>query len=179
MFVRFSDNLGTNPFSRRRRTASVLSYAAATCVKRMTIVDTALKYQHHMQLIYVIIVETALTYLIFVTYATYGICAEQICHAEKFPISIHDMCGEIWSFSTSRGISDFRNLIFCQMWREISNFVMKSVLSRFTLFCMEKNLANNCVCGEKITNMRYWKGPNLSRTAYKKVTSCELWMWTV
>ena len=31
----------------------------------------------------------------------------------------------------------------------------KSVLSRFTRFCVEKNLAQNCICGEKMTNMRY------------------------
>ena len=34
-------------------------------------------------------------------------------------------------------------------------FVTKSVLSRFTRFCVEKNLAQNCICGEKMTNMRY------------------------
>ena len=34
-------------------------------------------------------------------------------------------------------------------------FVAKSILSRFTRFCVEKNLGNNCVCGEKRTNIRY------------------------
>ena len=34
-------------------------------------------------------------------------------------------------------------------------FVAKSVLVRFTHFCVEKNLAENCARGEKITNMRY------------------------
>ena len=30
---------------------------------------------------------------------------EKIGHVEKFQISIHDRCGEIWNFSTCRGIS--------------------------------------------------------------------------
>ena len=34
-------------------------------------------------------------------------------------------------------------------------FVAKSVLSRFTRFCVEKNLAKNCACGEKRTNIIY------------------------
>ena len=34
-------------------------------------------------------------------------------------------------------------------------FVAKSVLSRFTRFCVEKNLAKNCACGEKRTNIKY------------------------
>ena len=34
-------------------------------------------------------------------------------------------------------------------------FVAKSVLSRFTRFGVEKNWANNFVCGEKRTNIRY------------------------
>ena len=34
-------------------------------------------------------------------------------------------------------------------------FVAKSVLVRFTRFCVEKNLAKNCARGEKMTNMRY------------------------
>jgi len=34
-------------------------------------------------------------------------------------------------------------------------FVAKSILSRFTRFCVEKNLGKNCVCGEKRTNIRY------------------------
>ena len=34
-------------------------------------------------------------------------------------------------------------------------FVAKSVLSRFTRFGVEKNWANNFVCGKKRTNIRY------------------------
>ena len=46
-------------------------------------------------------------------------------------------------------------------------FFAKSVLSRFTRFCVEKSLSKNCIGGEKMTNMRYvlhkrrgtsWKG---------------------
>ena len=34
-------------------------------------------------------------------------------------------------------------------------FFAKSVLSRFMHFCMKKNLARNCIGGEKMINMRY------------------------
>ena len=62
------------------------------------------------------------TYLIFVTYITYGKCGEQICHVEKYPISIYDRCGEIWNFCTCGVISNFaiwkmwRNLKFLHIW---------------------------------------------------------------
>ena len=41
--------------------------------------------------------------------------------------------------------------VFC----EIRCFVAKYVSSQFTRFCVEKNLAQNCIRGEKMTNMRY------------------------
>ena len=79
---------------------------------------------------------------------------EKIGHVEKFQISIHDRCGEIWNFSTCRGISDFshnrcgeiRNFAkfggiskfyTWQMWRNLKFtlfLVVKSVLWQFTLF---------------------------------------------
>ena len=34
-------------------------------------------------------------------------------------------------------------------------FVAKSVLLRFTRFCVEKNWTRNCACGENKTNIRY------------------------
>ena len=48
--------------------------------------------------------------------------------------------------------------IFCckiSFFCDLRCFVAKSVLAWFTRFCVEKNLAKNCACGEKITNMRY------------------------
>ena len=79
---------------------------------------------------------------------------EKIGHVEKFQISIHDRCGEIWNFSTCRGISNFSHnrcgeiIIFAkfggiskfytwQMWRNLKFtlfLVVKSVLWQFTLF---------------------------------------------
>ena len=56
----------------------------------------------------------------------------KICHVEKLQISIHDICEEIGNFSTSG---------MCVMWRMFPHrynlccFVVKSALSRFTLFC--------------------------------------------
>ena len=42
--------------------------------------------------------------------------------------------------------------LFC---RDLRCFVVKCVLSWFTHFCVEKNWTKNCICGEKMTNMRY------------------------
>ena len=76
-------------------------------------------------------------------------------HVELFQISPHERSGEIWNFSTSG---------MCMMWRmslymyTLGCFVAKSVLSRFTHFCVEKNWTKECVCGEKMTNMRYGYG---------------------
>ena len=44
-----------------------------------------------------------------------------------------------------------QNLLCCHL-RSIG---AKSILSRFTHFCVEKNLFRNCACGEKRTNIRY------------------------
>ena len=40
----------------------------------------------------------------------------KICHVEKFQISMHDRCGEIWNFSTCGVISNFSTW---QMWRNL------------------------------------------------------------
>ena len=44
-----------------------------------------------------------------------------------------------------------QNLIYY----DLRSFVAKTILSRFTHFYAEKNVANNLACGEKMTNMRY------------------------
>ena len=109
---------------------------------------------------------------------------EKIGHVKKFQISIHDRCGEIWNFSTWRGISVFlhnrcgKMWIFAkfgeishfstgQMWRNlkfIQFFVIKSVLRCFceirfgaiyALLRGEKLSQKNWIGGEKMTNMRY------------------------
>ena len=49
-------------------------------------------------------------------------------------------------------------MLFCYKicsFCDLRCFVAKSVLSQFTRFCMEKNWAKNCACGEKRTYMRY------------------------
>ena len=48
-------------------------------------------------------------------------------------------------------------LFYCKisLLCDLRCFVAKSVLSRFTRFGVEKNWANNFVCGEKRTNIRY------------------------
>ena len=45
-------------------------------------------------------------------------------------------------------------LVAKSFW-DLRFFVAKSVLSQFTRIDVEKNWANNFVCGEKRTNMRY------------------------
>ena len=86
-------------------------------------------------------------------------------HVEEFQISVHDRCGEIWSFAKFGGISPCFCCKICFVLFTL--FFAKSVLSRFTRFCVEKSLSKNCIGGEKMTNMRYvlhkrrgtsWKG---------------------
>ena len=108
----------------------------------------------------------------------------KICHVEKFQISLRDKCGEIWYFSTWGVFSNIAiwkmwiNLKFLHIWHmcdeengstcvkfmlfcckigfvAIYTLLSQIFLSRFTLFCVEKKLTNNCVVGEKMTNIRY------------------------
>ena len=91
---------------------------------------------------------------------------EKNCHVEKFQIWIHNRCGEIRNFARLGGISKFYTW---QMWRNLKFIlflVVKSVLWQFTLFfawivllwfthfCVERDWAENCIGGEKMTNMR-------------------------
>ena len=74
------------------------------------------------------------------------------CHVEKFQIFMHDRCVEIWNFSACEEFKKFLHIanveksqisphLACVMWRMSSQMynlcciVVKSVLSRFTLFC--------------------------------------------
>ena len=77
------------------------------------------------------------------------------CHVENFST------WEMW-----RKFVMWRNNVY-NLWRfvafyavllqnrDLRSFVVISVLSRFTRFCVEKNSAKNCACGGKITNIRY------------------------
>ena len=59
-------------------------------------------------------------------------------------ISPHEKCED------KLDLSQF--MMFC---RKICFVTVYVVLSRFTRFCMQKNLTKNCVCGEKGANIRY------------------------
>ena len=72
---------------------------------------------------------------------------EKIGHVEKFQISIHDRCGEIWNFSTCRGISDFSHNRCGEIWifaefGGISKFYTWQMLRnlKFTLFLVVKSV---------------------------------------
>ena len=83
---------------------------------------------------------------------------------EKSEVSPHlacVWCGECLYIYTCYAVLS-KNWFCCDLRR----FVAKSVLLRFTHFCVEKNLTKNCVCGEKMTNIRY------VCTALRNLTSC-------
>ena len=61
----------------------------------------------------------------------------------------------LWCF-----VAFYNILLPNQFFCNLRCFVAKSVLVRFTRFCVEKNLAKNCARGEKMTNMRY--GSNIN-----------------
>ena len=73
----------------------------------------------------------------------------KMCHVETFlhmkNVETNIFCHFLCCFFFSR------NLLCCHL-RCIGT---KSILSRFTHFCVEKNLLRNCACGEKRTNIRY------------------------
>ena len=71
----------------------------------------------------------------------------KICHGETF---LHMINVETIFFVTIH--ADLSQNLLCCHLRCIG---AKSILSRFTHFCVEKNLFRNCACGEKRTNIRY------------------------
>ena len=90
----------------------------------------------------------ALAYLIFVTMSQMGY-VDKICQVEKFQIFIHDRCGDIWNLSTchleicqiSQLLHMWRNFKFLHTqhnYLQFTLFCRKSVLLRFTRFCVEK-----------------------------------------
>ena len=110
-------------------------------------------------------------YLILVTRTTGGACGEFFCPVEKF---IHITDCHVEKFSTWwivmwkklstwkiwRKSVMWRNYVY-NLWRFIALNCCKIIflaiyavlsryfLSRFTRFCVEKNWAKNCACGEK------------------------------
>ena len=83
----------------------------------------------------------------------------KICHVETF---LHMINVETIFFVTIHADLS-RNLLCCHL-RCIG---AKSILLRFTHFCVEKNLFRNCACGEQRTNIRYG-------VKVKGLQSCEM-----
>ena len=75
-----------------------------------------------------------------------------MCHVEKF---LH--MRKVEKFVTIYDVLSHFMLFCCKISLscDLRCFVAKSVLSRFTLFGMEKKWAKDFVCGEKRTNIRY------------------------
>ena len=72
---------------------------------------------------------------------------------EKSEVSPHlacVWCGECLYIYTCYAVLS-KNWFCCDLRR----FVAKSVFLQLTHFCVEKNLTKDCVCGEKLTNIRY------------------------
>ena len=72
---------------------------------------------------------------------------------DKSKISPHlaYMCDE------ENGSTCVKFMLFCCKIGFVAIYTLLSqiFLSRFTLFCVDKKLTNNCVVGEKMTNIRY------------------------
>ena len=62
-------------------------------------------------------------------------------HVEKFQMSPHDRCGEIWN-------SPHMACVWCRKRRHICK-----IHAIFTRFHVEKNWAQKYICGEKMTNI--------------------------
>ena len=123
-------------------------------------------------------------YFIFVTGTTGGARGEKICHVEKF---LHMTYCYLKRFSTWQ-IDTLKNFSTWEMWIQSVNWTndvynlwyfvtlncwkilffgdlrcfVEIFLPWFTRFCVEKNWAKNCVCGEKRTNMMYGHRLNCS-----------------
>ena len=81
-----------------------------------------------------------------------------ICHVEIFQISPHNKCEEIWNVENSEitpHVEKFQISPQHRCYLRFMLFCRESVLSQFTRFCVEKNLSQNSICGEKMTNIRY------------------------
>ena len=89
---------------------------------------------------------------------------------EKSEVSPHlacVWCGECLYIYTCYAVLS-KNWFCCDLRR----FVAKSVLLRFTHFCVEKNLTKDCICGEKMTNIRYASPPSHWPNLVSFISSC-------
>ena len=72
---------------------------------------------------------------------------------EKSEVSPHLAC--VWCGECLNICTHYAVLLKNWFCRGLRHFVANSVLSRFMHFCVEKNGTKYCVCGEKMTNIRY------------------------
>ena len=49
---------------------------------------------------------------------------------------------------------------FCKEFEQFMEFFLSKFMPFFVQICVEKNLAQKCVCGEKMTNIRYAQAIN-------------------
>ena len=72
----------------------------------------------------------------------------KICHVEKFQISIHDRCGEIWNFTTC-------GVILHDKCEEIWNFSTCELILHFSTWQMWRNLKSpslSAICTVSLRN---------------------------
>lgn len=119
----------------------------------------------------------------------------KICHWEKFQFYIHDKCGEILNLFTSVMWRYFRFLHMTDVGNsEITPHVEKFQISsehwcfcdlRYFvahLFCrdlrVEKKFAQNFICGEKMTNVRYDDYVILQNEKYEHYKEHHMIIWS-
>ena len=107
------------------------------------------------------------------------------CHVEKFQIFMHDRCVEIWNFSACEEFKKILHIanveksqisphLTCVMWRMSSQMynlcciVVKSVLSRFTLFCCKISIV-------AIYALLYGENFNQKLHMWRKYDKYEVW----
>ena len=113
------------------------------------------------------------------------IYVEKNCHVEKFQIFMHDRCVEIWNFSACEEFKKILHIanveksqisphLTCVMWRMSSQMynlcciVVKSVLSRFTLFCCKISIV-------AIYALLYGENFNQKLHMWRKYDKYEVW----
>ena len=101
---------------------------------------------------------------LYMTNVQLEICLHMVKKKKRKTMS----CGEMWSkichVETFLHMINVETIFFVTIHADLSQNLLcchlrcigaKSILSRFTHFCVEKNLFRNCACGEKRTNIRY------------------------
>ena len=88
-------------------------------------------------------------------------------HVEKFQMSPHDRCREIWNSPHMACVWCRKRCHICKIYAvflkksvlwKFTHFDAKFILLQFLHFCVEKNLSKNFLCGEKMTNITSQNG---------------------